>query len=138
MDLSNKLMKIEALIKGAQTEGEKRAARYAKARLQSKLSKVKMEFSVRVDSPWKKRLFMALCHKHGLHPYRYRGQKRTTTMVEVSKEFMDEVLWPEFKGFSKMFDELSSEILVDLIQEIHGGGEATERVITERIAYNNS
>ncbi len=66
MDLSNKIRKIEALISGAKSEGERQAAEFAKQRLEEKTSTQSTEYNVRVNSPWKKKLFVAVCCKHGL------------------------------------------------------------------------
>ncbi|NGX37427.1 MAG: hypothetical protein K1000chlam2_00581 [Chlamydiae bacterium] len=119
MDLSNKIRKIEALISGTKSEGERQAAEFAKQRLEEKISAQPSEYSIRVNSPWKKRLFVAVCCKHGLHTYRYKGQKYTTTMTWVSKPFMDQILWPEFNKYAKIFDDLAEEIMNDLISKIH-------------------
>lgn len=119
MDLADKIRKIEALIASTSSEGERRAAELAKQRLQEKTLSQPIEYSIRTDGHWKKRLFMALCQKYGLTPYRYSGQKRTTTMVRVAKPFMDQVVWPEYLKYSAAFDELAFEIINDLVQKIH-------------------
>ncbi|NGX39481.1 MAG: hypothetical protein KR126chlam1_00810 [Chlamydiae bacterium] len=136
MNLVEKIEKVEALLKGAKTAGEKEAAKRARARLLKKNAKHPIEYSVRVDSPWKKRLFVALCAKHNLRAYRYKGQKHTTSMVMVSKYFMDEVLWPEFKKYAKIFEELANDILGDLISQIHETSE--EVVISGELPQKNA
>jgi hypothetical protein len=45
---------------------------------------------------WSRQLFVALCRRYGLKPYRYPRQKRTTVMLRVPRGFSDSVLWPEF------------------------------------------
>jgi len=129
MDLADKIRKIEALISGAKSDGERQAAEFAKQRLQDKIAVQPIEYTVRVNSPWKKRLFLAVCKKHGLHTYRYTRQKYTTTMVHVSKSFMDSILWPEFNKYAAMLDTLTDEILTDLISKIHLVKEDDESVI---------
>ena len=56
-------------------------------------------------------------------------QKYTTTMVCVSKAFMDSILWPEFNKYAVMLDKLTDEILTDLISKIHFVSEEDESVI---------
>ena len=56
-------------------------------------------------------------------------QKRTTTMVRVSKSFMDGILWPEFRKFAIMLDKLTEEILTDVISKIHLVNDDDETVI---------
>jgi hypothetical protein len=130
MDLADKIRKIEALIARTASEGERQAAELAKQRLLEKTAVPPIEYSVRTDGLWKKRLFQAICQKHGLSTYRYSGQKRTTTMVRVSKPFMDQILWPEYNKHAQAFDELASEILNDLIAKIHRVNDSDEIEIT--------
>jgi hypothetical protein len=130
MDLAEKIRKIEALIAGTSSEGERRAAELAKQRIQEKTVVQPIEYSVRVDGLWKKKLFMAICQKYGLSTYRYSGQKRTTTMVRVAKPFMDQVLWPEYNKHAQVFDELVLEVMNDLIAKIHQVNDTDEVEIT--------
>ncbi len=129
MDIADKIRKIEALIVGAKSDGERQAAEFAKQRLQEKISAQPIEYTVRLNSPWKKRLFVAICRKHALHAYRYMRQKHTTTMIRVSQPFMDSVLWPEFKKYERILDKLTDEILEDLISKIYLVKEEDETVI---------
>ncbi len=126
MDIDDKIRKIEALIAGTSIEGARIAAGLAKLRLQEKTAEQPLEYSIKTDGQWKKRLFMAICQKHGLHAFRYSGQKHTTVMVRVNKPFMEQVLWPEYVRHSQAFDELASEILNDLINKIHCVGDEVE------------
>ena len=41
-------------------------------------------------------LFLALCRRYGLSPYRLHRQRRNTVMVRAPRGFVDQVLWPEF------------------------------------------
>jgi hypothetical protein len=129
MDIADKIRKIEALIAGAKSDGERQAAEFAKQRLQDKIVAQPIEYTVRLNSLWKKKLFVAICNKHGLRTYRYMRQKYTTTMIRVSKPFMDSVLWPEFNKHSSILDKLTNEILNDLISKIHLVNEEDEAVI---------
>jgi hypothetical protein len=129
MDLANKISKIEALIASATNDGERQAAEFAKQRLQDKIAAQPIEYNVRTDTPWKKKLFVAICHKHGVYTYRYARQKHTTTMVRVSKPFMKTILWPEFDKYALLLDKLSDEILTDLISKIHRVADEDEVVI---------
>ena len=130
MDLADKIRKVEALLARAATEGEKQAAFLAKQRLLQKVvQSAPIEYTVKVDSHWKKRLFMAICAKHNVRAYRYKGQKYTTTTVRVTKEFMDSILWPGFNQYAKAFDELAHDIMHDLIAKIHNVKDEDEIVI---------
>jgi hypothetical protein len=123
MSFLDKLAKIEALIQRASSEGEKQAAQLAKQRVLEKIqvshANRPIEYKISHGSRWEKRLFAALCQKHGFKPYRYHRQKYTTSNLRVSKPFMEEVLWPEYSRYSKMLDELVDDIMEDLINKIH-------------------
>lgn len=56
---------------------------------------------------WSRRVFVALLRRHGLRPYRYSRQRRTTVMASVSKRFVDETLWPQYKAFSGTLREVT-------------------------------
>ena len=129
MDIADKIRKIEALIAGAKSDGERQAAEFAKQRLQDKMTAQPVEYTVSLRSPWEKKLFVAICCKHQLRTYRYARQKHTTTMVRVAKPFMNAVLWPEYNKYAKILHKLTEEIVVDLISKIHVVKEEQETVI---------
>lgn len=122
--LLEKIKKIEALIAGAQTDGEKNAAISARERILRNNPSLQIEarakeFSLSMPSNWHKKLLLAICHKYGVKPYRYHRQKYTTVMVRVNEDFLNRVLWQEFKEYSKLMEELVTEITDDLIAKIH-------------------
>src|SRR5262245_35097758 len=97
-DLSEKLGKIEDLISGAGTPGERIAAEAALARLRSRLAtsardEPPVECEFMLPDPWSRRLFVALCRRYGLEPYRYARQRRGAIVVRAPQRFVDDVLW---------------------------------------------
>jgi hypothetical protein len=122
--LLEKLRAIEALFAGATTAGERVAATEAKKRIQLRLKAIEesdppVEFKFSVADGWSKKLFMALCRRYGIEPFRYRGQRRTTLMARVSKRFVDETLWPEYEQLSTVLrrhlDEVTERIIAAAI-----------------------
>jgi len=93
MDIADKIRKIETLIAGAKCDGERQAAEFAKQRLQEKIAAQPIEYTVRLHTLWKKRLFVAICSKHGLRTYRYVRQKHTTAMIRIAKPLLLSPLW---------------------------------------------
>ena len=96
-----KLRKIEALFARPSTEGERRAAESASNRIRARLSATEapepaVEFRFSLNDAWSRSLFTAVLRRHGLTPYRYRGQRRSSLMVRVVKSYLDATLWPEF------------------------------------------
>ena len=93
-ELRERLRKIEALFAGAGTVGEKLAAEAALERVRARLAElqgrdemIEMQFSL--GDQWSRQLFLALCRRYGLKPYRLHRQRRTTVMLireEVHKD----------------------------------------------------
>lgn len=89
--LRAKLAKIQALFRVAGSPREKTSAAADMDRLQHRLSdsdgddEPEIELKLSLPNMWSGRLFMALCGKHDLNPYRYAWQRRTAVMVRVQK-----------------------------------------------------
>jgi len=127
--LREKLRKIEALFAGAGTAGEKLAAEAALARLRARLAEIQLrdpaaEVQFSIQDLWSRRLFLALCRRYGLKPYRLYRQRHSTVMLRAPRQFLDEVLWPEFQELQ--------QILLAYLDEI------TNRVIREEIFADTS
>ena len=69
-----------------------------------------MKFSL--PDVWSLRLFLAVCRKHGVHPYRYHRQRRTTVMVRVQERAFDRLVWAEFSRLQSAL-EIHFEETVD-------------------------
>ena len=130
-ELVEKLEKIEALFAGATSDGERGAAANARDRMQAKLQKIKqeptedvVEYRFSMNDMWTRKLFIALLRSYGISPYRLKRQRYTTVMAKVSKNFVDETLWPEFQALSKVLSAYVSQI--------------TEKVISEHIFKDTS
>jgi hypothetical protein len=98
--LRDKLRKIEALFSGAGTAGEKAAAGAAADRIRARLRQeeerekpVEIRFSL--PDPWSRQMFIALCRRYGLRPYRYARMRRQSVMVRAPAAFLNTVLWPD-------------------------------------------
>ena len=101
MNLRDKLRKIEALFAGAATPGERQAAGAAAERIRLQLAaaastepEIEMRFSI--PNPWSRRLFIALCRRYGLKPFRYARMKRQTVVIKAPRTFLEHTLWPQF------------------------------------------
>jgi hypothetical protein len=124
--LRETLRKVEALFAGAGTEGERLAAEAALGRIRARLaeigrseSPIEMKFSV--ADTWSRYLFLALCRRYGLAPYRYPRQRRATVMVRAPRRFVDDVLWPEFRALDAELRSYLQDVTLGLICEaIHG------------------
>jgi hypothetical protein len=127
-ELREKLRKVYALFEGATTAGEREAAAAAISRVRQALAAAQprerpVEFKFSLPDLWQRRLFTALCRRHGLDPYRYKGQRYTTVMVRAPASLVEGVLWPEFREIKLLLDEFLNE--------------ATERFIREEVYGND-
>lgn len=120
--LLEKLRKIEALHAGTSVEGEREAARRAAERIRARLAELRareeeIEYRYSLPDPWKRRLFVALCRRYKLHPYRQAGQRYSSVLVRAPKTFQDRTLWPEFLALAKVLDEHLDELTTRVIRE---------------------
>ncbi len=124
-NLQEKIKKIEALILGTQTKGEKNATISDKDRILKKkypeleINRDAVEFNLSTTDYWHKKLLLAICRKYGLKPYRYKRQKYTTVMVYVNEVFLNTVVWKEYLEYSRHLESLVDDITNDLISKIH-------------------
>lgn len=132
--LREKLRKITALFEGAMTVGERQAAAAAMSRVRQALAAaVKAaplpETKFSLADQWQRRLFLALCRRYGIEPYRYKGQRYTTVLVRAPRSFIDQTLWPEYLELQRALHAYLDEATERIIQEEVFGdaGEAAER-----------
>jgi hypothetical protein len=139
--LRDKLRKIEALFAGAATAGERAAAGAAAERIRARLREserrerpVEIRFSL--PDPWSRRLFVALCRRYGLRPFRYRRMHRQSIVVTVPQTFLDQVLWPEFAQINAALSEYLADITDKVIRAevFRDAGEAEEVPEPARLA----
>ncbi len=121
-ELKAKLRKIEALFAGASSHGERTAAQAARDRIQAKLKEMEgreraVEMKFTLGDGWNLKLFLALCRRYGLKPFRRSGQRRTTVMLLVVPSFANDILWPEFtqlaEALGAYLDEATERIIRD-------------------------
>jgi hypothetical protein len=100
--LRERLKKVEALYFGAGTAGERDAAGAAADRLKAKIEEIgrrdpPIEMKFTLPDQWSVRLFIALCRRYDVRPYRYPRQRSTTIMVKAPRQLLDAVIWREFR-----------------------------------------
>jgi hypothetical protein len=124
--LVEKLRKLEALHAGTAVEGEREAARRAADRIRSRREELRghedvVVLAYRIQDPWSRKLFVALCRRYGLEPFRRHGQRYSTVLVRAPRTFHDGTLWLEFKALSEeldaSLDELTSRVIREAINE---------------------
>src|SRR5206468_4575998 len=103
------------------TAGERAAAGAAADRIRARLRESEgrepapeMRFSL--PDPWSRRLFIALCRRYGLRPFRYARMHRQSVVVKVPRSFLDQVLWPEFAEINGALSDYLAEITDEVIR----------------------
>lgn len=120
--LLEKLRKIEALHAGTKVDGEREAARRAAERIRARLEELRgreleQVFRYSLHDPWKRKLFVALCRRYGLMPYREPGRRYSTVLLRAPKTFQDRTLWPEFLALCEELDAHLQELTDRVIRE---------------------
>lgn len=120
--LEQRLRKIEALFAGTTSDGEREAARLAAERIRARLADwrrmegdVVMSYSL--PDPWKRQLFVALCRRYGLQPYREYRQRASTVMLRAPTPFHNNTLWPEYLALAAELDKALSELTARVVRE---------------------
>ncbi len=132
--LREKLRKIEALFAGGATAGEKEASAAAAERIRARLRQVQaeekaVETKFSLPDPWSRQLFIALCRRYGIEPYRYYRMRRQSVVIRAPQSFTDQVLWPEFEQINQALEDYLGEITDRVIrEEVFGGGQDVEVV----------
>ena len=65
-------------------------------------------------------LFVAVCRKHGLRPYRYRRQRRTSVVVRAREGEFDRVVWPEYSRLQTELESFFEDVTDHLITRVMG------------------
>jgi hypothetical protein len=120
--LLEKLRKIEALHAGTSVDGEREAARRAAERIRARLAELRgrdedVELLYSLPDPWKRRLFLALCRRYGLTPFREPGRRATTVQVRAPEVFHRKTLWPEYLALAEELDAHLEELTTRVIRE---------------------
>ena len=132
--LRAKLRKIEALFAGAGTDGERVAAAAALERIRSRLAQAQraerpIEIKFTFPDGWSRKLFVALCRRYELHPYRYKRQRYTTVMLRAPDSFVHTILWPEFQALNTALREYLAAATDRIIrEEVHRDTAEAEEV----------
>ncbi len=69
---------------------------------------------------WSVRLLVAVCRKHGLRPFRYARQRRTTVMVRARERYFDRVVWAEFSRLQTELELYFEDVADHLITRAIG------------------
>jgi hypothetical protein len=124
--LQAKLRKIEALHAGTTSAGEREAARLAADRIRARLAEYRASepdivMVYTLPDPWKRKLFLALCRRYGLKPYREYRQRYSTVQVRAPEGFHQKTLWPEFVALSEELHAHLNELTERVVHAaIHG------------------
>ena len=120
--LRRKLHKIETLFADTLNSGEKLAAQEAIIRIKEKINRLAatesfIEIRFSLQDRWPRQLFIALCRRYGLKPYRYVRQRNSSVMLKAPESFVNNVLWPEYQALNAELIAYLDNITKKIIQE---------------------
>ena len=141
-DIRERLVKLEALFARGATEGERAAAGAALERMQARLdtgddkatADPEIELQYSLPDVWAVKLFVALCRKHEIKPYRYPRQRRTTVIVRVRKAEFERTIAAEFQRLHGELTRYFGETLDHLIANVMKSDGDDETLEQRRIA----
>ena len=79
-----------------------------------------VELQYSLPDMWSVRLFIAICRKHGVHPFRHARQRQTTVMVRARERVFDRVVWTEFSRLHTEFEVYFADVTDHLITRAMG------------------
>jgi hypothetical protein len=62
-------------------------------------------------------LFVALCRRYGLKPFREPGRRQTTVQLRAPKEFHEKTLWPEYLALAEELNAHLHDLTTRVIRE---------------------
>lgn len=116
------------------TAGERSAAGAAAERIRRQFETASKkehaeEFKFSIPDRWSRQLFIALCRRYGIKPFRYARMHRQTVMLSAPASFVRMTLWPEFEELSRALtahlDEITRQIIRD---EVHAATPDAEEI----------
>lgn len=74
-----------------------------------------IEWKFALTDPWERKLFLALCRRYGLKPFRYTRQQRQSVMLRAPRAFVDKTLWPLFVALRQTLHDYLSQVTDQVI-----------------------
>ncbi|MBI5617965.1 MAG: hypothetical protein HY943_16915 [Gammaproteobacteria bacterium] len=75
-------------------------------RLEAERNEPIVELRFKIDA-WTGGLFLALCHRYGITPYRHRGQRVTSATILGPEHFLNATFVPQYQA---MLDQLNEQL----------------------------
>jgi hypothetical protein len=140
-DLIEKLRRIEALHAGATTPGERNAAEAARERILERLRTTTRvepptQWTFSLADPWERKLFLALCRRYGLTPYRQYRSHRQTVLLNAPPSFVNGTLWPQFQALAAELRTYLAQVTDNVIHAaIHGDASEAQESAAPQLPF---
>ncbi len=76
------------------------------------------EMSYHLPVRWKRKLFLAMCRRYGLEPYRRSWQRRSIVEVSGPRRFISTTLWPEYLVLAGELEQHLAGVADRVIREV--------------------
>ncbi len=106
------------------------ACKQSSARRRMKVTSPRVSCNILLPDICSVRIFVALCRKNGIRPYRYPRQRRTTVMVRVRQSSFEQTVGKEFRILHReltgYFNETVEHLIADAMKS-YGDDETLEQ-----------
>lgn len=85
-----------------------------------------VEVTVRLHERHMRVVFMTLCRRYGLEPYREPRQRRTSFNLKAPATFLEKVFWPLFNTCEQLIRQEVDRWVMDLIAELNASAGVDE------------
>ena len=119
MNILDHLQKLEVILTFPDKESEQQLIEAAKQRSQGRVFQHIEEQTLQFQSVGLKNLFVAICKKSNLEPFRYASQEETTVVIHISKSALTEELLPRFKKYERLCVAIAEKVMKDITSQIY-------------------
>ncbi len=78
-----------------------------------------VEVTIKLHDRHMRLVFMTLCQRYGLAPYREPRQRRTSFMLKAPATFLEQVFWPLFRTCDELVRQEVDRWVLDLTAEFN-------------------
>jgi hypothetical protein len=75
-----------------------------------------IEYRCSVADPSMQRVFVVVCERYGIEPYRVPRQRQSTISIRAPRSFIQEILWPLFEEMARLVEEWLYEKTSELMR----------------------
>ena len=131
MDVSAFVEELREVDRRHAPAGEASRAAYAKQLADWRLKEADGEEVCTTGDATSAWLFLWLCARYGIRPFRRPRQKPTTFCIRAPKGFVSAHLWPQLEEMAAVFDRMRAATVDELVTAWLGPAAAAEAIVVD-------